>query len=66
MNREPYQEAEQREFRWDVKCSTAPRCDCCGGSVYPYDTYLEIDGHIYCEKCVNQNTRFIEELGVPD
>ncbi len=64
--RNPYELADQKESEWDRKCATAPRCNSCGGSIYPYDTYLELDGVIYCEKCVNLNTHSIDNLGVPD
>lgn len=59
---EPYQEAERREARWDAKCAAAPRCDACGGSVYPFDTYLEIEGHIFCARCVELFTRSTGDL----
>lgn len=46
---------------WDRKCAAAPRCSCCGGSVYPHDTYAETEnGLVFCEKCYN--VFFVEDL----
>ena len=61
---EPFEEAEAREFSWDEKCDRYPRCERCGGSIYPYETYLEIEGQIYCEHCVEQCTRFVDDMEV--
>lgn len=63
-NEAPWMEADQREKRWDDKCAAAPCCCHCKGSVYPHDTYLEIEGMIFCEPCVAYGTKFVDELGV--
>jgi hypothetical protein len=44
------------QSEWDRKCAAAPRCDCCGGSVYPYSTYTEIGEFVFCEKCAGNST----------
>ena len=42
----------QAQALWDAKCAAAPRCDCCGKSVYPHDIYIETDDDVvYCQKC---------------
>ena len=65
---EPYEEEERRQAEWDRKCgwlcAAAPRCCHCKGSVYPHDTYLEIDGMIYCEPCVACGTKYVDDLEV--
>lgn len=48
---EPLEHEEQRQADWDRKCAAAPQCSCCGGSVYPHDTYAEIGEQVFCEKC---------------
>lgn len=42
------------QAEWDRKCAVAPRCSCCGGSVYPYPTYTEIGEFVFCQKCMTQ------------
>lgn len=61
---EPYEQEEARQAEWDRKCATAPRCDHCGSSIYPHDTYLEIEGMIFCEPCVAYSTHCTDELEV--
>ena len=61
---DPIRDEEQRQAEWDAKCAAAPRCCHCNGSVYPYDTYLEIEGMIFCEPCVAYGTKFVDELEV--
>ncbi len=61
---QPYEEAEAREARWDRRCAAAPECSRCGRSVLPYDTYLEYDGLILCEQCLNALIRQTEDLEV--
>lgn len=42
----------QAQAKWDRKCAAAPRCSCCGGSVYPHDIYVETeDDGVYCQRC---------------
>ena len=64
LNEEPWMGADWREKRWDDKCTAAPYCCHCKGSVYPHDTYLEIDDMIYCEPCVRRGTRNTDDLEV--
>ena len=59
---EPYEQAEQIAAEWDRLLERAPHCDCCGDSVLNYETCLEIDGRIYCEKCVEYHTRCTEDM----
>ena len=61
---DPAVQAEIREEIWDEKCETFPHCDECGGSLYPYDTYTELDGKLYCEDCVSNGTHDTESLEV--
>ena len=61
---DPIRDEEQRQAEWDAKCAAAPRCCHCDGSVYPHDTYLEIDGRIYCEPCVAYGTKYVDDLEV--
>lgn len=64
---EAYEQEEMRQLEWDRKCAAAPRCSCCGGSVYPYDTYSELDRFIFCEKCMSGfNTFCTEDLELGD
>lgn len=41
------------------RCPNAPEppvfdeCEACGAEIYEGDEYYEIDGHNYCEACVN-------------
>lgn len=61
---EPYEQEERRQAEWDRKCAAAPRCSCCGGSVYPYDTYTEIGDFVFCERCVSFGRRYTDDLEV--
>ncbi len=61
---EPYEEDERRQAEWDRKCAASPRCNKCNGSIYPHETYLEIDGMIYCEPCVAYGTKYVDDLEV--
>lgn len=61
---DPILDEERRQAEWDRKCAAAPRCDHCGSSIYPHDTYLEIEGMIFCEPCVAYGTKFVDELEV--
>ena len=62
---EVYELEERRQAEWDRKCAAAPRCSCCNGSVYPYDTYAEIGDFVFCEKCMSGfNTFYTEDLEV--
>ena len=61
---DPILDEERRQAEWDAKCAAAPRCCRCNGSVYPHDTYLEIEGMIFCERCVRHNTRNTADLEV--
>lgn len=61
---DPIRDEEQRQAEWDAKCAAAPRCHKCNGSVYPHDTYLEIEGMIFCEPCVAYSTHYTDELEV--
>lgn len=55
---------ERQQAEYDAKCEAFPHCDECGGSLYPYDTYTEIGGQLYCERCVSRGTRLIDDLEV--
>ena len=51
---DPIRDEERRQAEWDAKCAAAPHCNCCGGSVYPHDTFVETSNNlIFCEKCFN-------------
>ena len=52
----------QRQAEFDAKCEAFPHCDECGGSLYPYDTYTELGGRLYCERCVSRGTRLTDNL----
>ena len=30
-------------------------CDCCGSEIYDGDYYYEIDGNIYCKRCIEES-----------
>jgi hypothetical protein len=57
-------QAEAREAEWDRQCEDFPHCAKCGGSLYPYDTYTELGGQLYCENCVERNTHSTADLEV--
>lgn len=61
---DPVRDEERRQAEWDCKCDAAPRCCRCNGSVYPHDTYLEIEGMIFCEPCVVYGTKYVDDLEV--
>lgn len=61
---EPFEEEEARQAKWDRKCDAAPRFHKCNGSIYPHETYLEIEGMTFCEPCVAYGTKFVDELEV--
>jgi hypothetical protein len=61
---DPIRDEERRQAEWDAKCDAAPKCCHCSRSVYPHDTYLEIDGMIYCEPCVTYGTKYVDDLEV--
>jgi hypothetical protein len=61
---DPIRDEERRQAEWDRKCDAAPRCCHCNSSIYPHDTYLEIDGMIYCEPCVAYGTKYVDDLEV--
>lgn len=55
---------EQRQVEFDARCEAFPRCDECGGSLYPHDTYTELSDHLYCERCVSRGTHLTDNLEV--
>lgn len=61
---DPIRDEERRQAEWGTKCAAAPHCCHCNGSIYPHDTYLEIDGMIYCEPCVAYGTKYVDDLEV--
>ena len=61
---DPIAQEDRRQVEYDAKCEVFPRCDECGGSLYPHDTYTELGGKLYCEKCVSDNTRLVDNLEV--
>ncbi|MBE6925024.1 MAG: hypothetical protein E7466_07315 [Ruminococcaceae bacterium] len=61
---DPATQAELREEAWDEKCEAFPHCHQCGGSLYPYDTYTELDDKLYCENCVSNGTHCTDSLEV--
>lgn len=61
---DPIRDEERRQAERDAKCAAAPRCCHCNCSIYPHDTYLEIDGMIYCDPCVAYGTKYVDDLEV--
>ena len=61
---DPIRQEEARQAAGDRLVENLPRCCHCNGSVYPHETYLEIDGMIYCEPCVAYGTKFVDDLEV--
>ena len=61
---DPAVQEDRRQAEWDAKCEASPRCDECGGSLYPHDTYTELDVKLYCEKCVYLHTHSTDDLEV--
>lgn len=59
---DPANQADTLQKEWDRKCEAFPRCDKCGGSLYPHDTYTELGDHLYCEKCIEANTHSVADL----
>lgn len=37
-------------------------CDCCGSEIYEGEDYWEIEGTIYCERCI-ENCKSTAEVG---
>lgn len=35
-------------------------CDCCGSEIYDGDYYYEIDGNIYCNRCIKESKMIAE------
>lgn len=54
--------ADAIQLEYDRKCEAFPRCDQCGGSLYPHDTYTELGDCLYCETCVDHNTHAVADL----
>ena len=63
-NYDPSDQEGRRQEGYDEKCEAFPHCEECNGSLYPHETYTEIGGHLYCEKCISQNTHFVDNLEV--
>lgn len=61
---DPAVQEDRRQAEYDAKCAAFHRCNECGGSLYPYDTYTELDGNLYCEKCIQRNTHLVDNLEV--
>lgn len=61
---DPVTQEVRRQAEYDTKCEAFPRCDECGGSLYPHDTYTELGGKLYCGKCVHLNTHSTDGLEV--
>lgn len=61
---DPAVQEDRRQAEYDAECEAFPHCDECGGSLYPHDTYTEIGGHLYCEKCIRLNTHLVDNLEV--
>ena len=61
---DPAEQEDCRQAEWDTKCEAFPHCAECGGSLYPHDTYTEIGGHLYCGKCISENTYSVDNLEV--
>ena len=51
-----YEEAERRNRKFEESC---PRCDNCGEPITS-DIAWEIDGHLYCEDCMDDFKVFVE------
>ena len=61
---EGHRQAEALEVSFDQKCEELPRCAECEGSLYRHDTYTELGGQLYCEKCTENNTHSVDRLEV--
>lgn len=57
-------QAEALEAEYARKCEAFPHCYECGESLYTCDTYTELGGQLYCEKCVSRNTHAVCDLEV--
>ena len=57
---------ECRQYPCHPRCPNAPeppifaKCKICGEPIYAGDEYFELDGHNYCEACVNGGYRTAE------
>ena len=51
-----YDEAERRNSKYEETC---PRCFNCGEPITS-DIAWEIDGHLYCEDCIDDAKVFVE------
>lgn len=57
---------ECRQYPCHPRCPNAPeppiyaKCEICGEPIYDGDEYFELDGHNYCEACVNGSYRTAE------
>ena len=51
-----YEEAERRNSKYEESC---PRCFNCGEPITS-DIAWEIDGHLYCEDCMDDFKVFVE------
>lgn len=51
-----YEEAERRNSKYEESC---PRCFNCGEPITS-DIAWEIDGHLYCEECIDDAKVFVE------
>lgn len=60
----PAAKTELQAEKWDIKCEAFPHCHQCGESLYPYDTYAELSGHLYCQRCVRLGTHSTDSLDV--
>lgn len=61
---DPAVQEDRRQGEYDTTSEAFPHCDECDGSLYPYDTYTEIGGKLYCEKCISNNTHLVDNLEV--
>ena len=53
---------EMRQIKFEQRCSAAPKCDCCGNSVYYFESCLNINEQFYCEECVDSHMELTREL----
>lgn len=62
MPYEPWVHEELRQAGYDRRCAEFDHCDLCGQSLYPFDTYIELEGKKYCEDCITRNTHHTSDL----